>query len=189
MEMGLTVFSLILAYFIMSQQKNINYLSDVENQKDIKALKDLLDHAAFKASGQADDSDEEKEVKLSIGTRGLKNKETQALEIKAKEEKQAEEERLRKEVPMSYVDCDYYYGFNQYYFVFTLCFVLLQGMLNNSCIDIPSLFLILGLAASYPYRKYYTKSVLEYIFFVIYYQSIIIMIKIVQEIFVKIEFI
>jgi len=84
MEMGLTVFSLILAYFIMSQQNKINYLSDVDNQKDIKALKDLLDHAAFKASGQADDSDEEKEVKLSIGTRGLKNKETQALEIKAK---------------------------------------------------------------------------------------------------------
>lgn len=70
---------------------------------------------------------------------------------------------------MSYVDCDYYYLKNQIYFVLSLVFVLFQGMINNSAVDIPTLFLILGLAASYPYRKYYTKSVLEYIFFVMYY--------------------
>ena len=90
---------------------------------------------------------------------------------------------------MSYVDCDYVYSFDRYYFIFSLAFVLFQGMLNNSCIDLPSLELILGLVAAYPYRKYYTKTVLEYTFFVIYYLAFIITIKLVQEIFVKIEFI
>jgi hypothetical protein len=70
---------------------------------------------------------------------------------------------------MSYVDCDFYYGFNQWFFMGSLIFVLFQGMINNSCIDTPSLFLILGLIAFYPYRKFYTKTVLEYTFFVIYY--------------------
>lgn len=62
-------------------------------------------------------------------------------------------------------------------------------MLNNSCIDIPSLFLILGLASAYPYRKYYTKTVLEYTFFVIYYVQFVTILKFIQEIIVKIEFI
>jgi hypothetical protein len=70
---------------------------------------------------------------------------------------------------MSYVDCDYYYNWNQFFFGLSLLFVLFQGMINNSCIDTPSLFLILGLISAYPYRKFYTKVVLEYTFFVIYY--------------------
>ena len=77
--------------------------------------------------------------------------------------------RLRKTVPMTYVDSDYYYSYNSKYFMVSLVFVLFQGMINNSCIDIPSLFLIQGLAATYPYRKLYTKTVLEYIFVVMYY--------------------
>jgi hypothetical protein len=43
MEMGLTVFSVIMLLVISKQQKKINYLSDVENQKDIKTLTDILD--------------------------------------------------------------------------------------------------------------------------------------------------
>ena len=40
--------------------------------KDIKALSDLLIHEAYKKIGSDDDSDEEKEAKLSIGTKNLK---------------------------------------------------------------------------------------------------------------------
>jgi len=89
---------------------------------------------------------------------------------------------------MSYVDCDYFYQSDKWYFMFALAFVLFQGMINNSCIDFPSLDMILGLAAAYPYRKYYTKTVLEYTFFVIYYLAFIIALKLIQEITVKIEF-
>jgi len=90
-----------------------------------------------------------------------------------------EEERLKKAVLVSYVDCDYYYQFNQMFFALSLIFILFQGMINNSCIDIPSLFLILGLCAAYPYRKYYTKTVLEYTFFVIYYMQFVTILKFV----------
>jgi hypothetical protein len=168
MEMGLTVFSLSLLMFIQKQQKKINYLADPANQKDIRALREILDHETFKKNN-ADDSDDEKDNGPLTGAVIFRSKTQQDRDLVSKEEKKIEEERLKKAVVMSFVDCDWYYKFNQLFFVFSLVFILFQGMLNNSCIDIPSLFLILGLAAAYPYRKYYTKTVLEYTFFVIYY--------------------
>lgn len=79
MEMGLTVFSCFLYLFILSQQKKINYLSDPEHQKDIKALNDILEHEAFKKTIE-DGSDEEGEDKPSAGTMKQKNKQQQEAE-------------------------------------------------------------------------------------------------------------
>ena len=73
MEMGLTVFSLSLLLFIQKQQKKINYLADPENQKDIKALREILDHEAFKKSNE-DDSEDEKEQRPLAGGMIFKSK-------------------------------------------------------------------------------------------------------------------
>jgi len=139
MEIGLFVFSLGLLFFAMSQQKKINYLSDENNQADIKALSLILDHDA---EGGNDDEEEEAVGKPSTGTKAQKNREQQEAEQLIKDRAQEEKMRLRKTVPMSYVDCDYYYSYNTKFFMVSLVFVLFQGMINNSCIDIPSLFLI-----------------------------------------------
>jgi hypothetical protein len=49
--------------------------------------------------------------------------------------------------------------------------------------------MILALMSAYPYRKQYTKSFLEFTFFVIYYLHFILSLKLINEIIVKIEFI
>ena len=123
MEMGLTVFSLSLLLFIQKQQKKINYLADPENQKDIKALREILDHEAFKKSNE-DDSEDEKEQRPLAGGMIFKSKSQLEKDLSSKEEKKIEEERLKKAVMMSFVDCHYYYQFNQLFFVFSLVFIL-----------------------------------------------------------------
>lgn len=49
--------------------------------------------------------------------------------------------------------------------------------------------MILALMSAYPYRKQYTKTFLQYTFFVMYYLQFILCLKLINEIFVKIEFI
>jgi len=92
-------------------------------------------------------------------------------------------------LPVNFVDSHHFYTWNTTFFILSIILVLFQAMVNNSASDIPSLFFILILFATYMFRKKYTKVYLQYTFFVIYYLHFILILKIINEIMVNIDFI
>jgi len=69
-----------------------------------------------------------------------------------------------------------------------ILFELFQAMIFNSCSDIPTLFMLLVMFAFYAYRKVYTKSFLRYTFFVVYFIHFVLVLKLIYNTLIKIDF-
>lgn len=71
----------------------------------------------------------------------------------------------------------------------TLLFQLFEAMAFNSCSDIPALFMILLLLAFYAFRKKYSIHYRQYSFFVIYFIQVNLLLKLIFQSVVRIDFI
>ena len=76
---------------------------------------------------------------------------------------------MSRRIKKNFLDSDHFYRQNQKFFLGIILFELLQSMVFNSCSDIPTLFMLLVLFASYAYRKVYTRAFLRYTFVLVYY--------------------
>ena len=61
-------------------------------------------------------------------------------------------------------------------------------MVFNSCSDIPTLFMLLIMFASYAYRKVYTRLFLTYTFVLVYFIQLVLILKLINEIITRIQF-
>lgn len=96
---------------------------------------------------------------------------------------------LCKGVKKIFVDSDHFYRYNQKFFIGLILFELFQAMVFNSCSDIPTLFMLLALFASYAYRKVYTRAFLQYTFLLVYFIQLVLTLKIINETLVRIDYI
>jgi hypothetical protein len=181
---------MVVLRFISGQQKKVKYLTSEDNQETISTVNDMIQDKIAAKSGEATTEDANT-VLVTTGPKKAKSKEEKNREDELKRSMKEKQDKMMKEVSkyFTHVDSEYFHKKNQVFFLFSILFVLFQGMLNNSCADIPSLLMILALMSAYPYRKQYTKSFLQYTFFVMYYLQFILCLKLINECFVKIEFI
>jgi hypothetical protein len=98
-------------------------------------------------------------------------------------------QELKKKIPANFVDSYHYFTWDRIFFVLSLLSTLFQAMVNNSAADIPSLFFILIMFATYMFRKTFTKIYLQYTFFVMYYLHFVLLLKLSNEILVNIDFV
>lgn len=96
---------------------------------------------------------------------------------------------LKKRIRKNFVDSDHFYQLNRKFFMLTLLFQLFEAMAFNSCSDIPALFMILLLLAFYAFRKKYSIHYRQYSFFVIYFIQVNLLLKLIFQSVVRIDFI
>ena len=94
---------------------------------------------------------------MTIGTKEVLNKEERAQEEQRKGEIELRFKSIQKELPVNFLDSHHFYSWNPVFFVLSMILTLFQAMVNNSASDIPSLFFILILFATYTFRKQFTK--------------------------------
>lgn len=146
---------------VLDHRKQIEYLSDPKNHEDI--------HFYISEMDRLDELQEEEDEKVTVGTNQKETKEEAERQEEAKIKTTEKMKRLKKEIPRCYVDSYFFYGMNQFFFVVSLLFTLFQAMTFNSCSDIPTLFLVLMIFATYAYRRTNRVAIFQYIFFVVYY--------------------
>jgi hypothetical protein len=106
----------------------------------------------IKAKAEAPDSEED-DGPLTIGTKTVLNKDERALEEQRKGEIELRFKSIQRELPVNFIDSHHFYSWNATFFVLSIILELFQAMVNNSASDIPSLFFILILFATYMFRK------------------------------------
>ena len=113
-------------------------------------------------------------------------------DLEARQEQERKDQKrfskIRKSVKKVFIDSDHFYNFNRIFFVMIILFELFQAMIFNSCSDIPTLFMLLVMFAFYAYRKVYTKSFLQYTFFVVYFIHFVLVLKLIFNTLTRIDY-
>lgn len=176
--MFLTFLLVLLYVFMTRQQKRFKFLTACENQDIIQKYVDKTMSDAFK-----DDEDDNKPQKLDLGA-----KKKLRVDPEVEEQERIELENLEKTISKSFVDNDYFYQLNQYFYMGSIAFQLFQSMAFNNCADVPILFMLLILCSLFAFRKDITHFYRSYSFVVIYTIQFVLSLKIINEVLLRIDF-
>ena len=173
-EAFLVVMMLTFIEFLYDIHKRYSHLT---HEKTIRNLNIL---AKYMTEKHEREEEEMQNGEMSALATGNKNRDEIDKEKEKERELENEMNEIKKGVKKIFLNSDHFFSFNQVFFVLLILFTLLQAMMFNSCSDIPSLFMLLVMFATYALRKNFTTQFLKYTFFVVYFIQGVMTLKLIN---------
>ena len=96
---------------------------------------------------------------------------------------------MSMKIPKNFVQISFYYNLNTKFFMISFFFTVVAALTVKSMLDVPSFILILGMCGGYMVRKKISLVYTTYCYFLMYYISFIMLIKICHDCIISISFI
>ena len=97
--------------------------------------------------------------------------------------------RLANQTSMNFIDCSHFVSLRATFYPLIVVFQLLQSMGLNALFDLPQLFMILLLVATFPFRKLYPVAYGLASIFLTWYIHCALTLKVMYGMLVKIEYV